>query len=108
MENYIVDLYAILGISPCAIKLLDIRTVYEMILKECRLELVIFSTLHNDAIVFDSPLDSDSTMTRSKNRVVFLWLNLFSTLESSIWVAHNSSRFDCVFVWKGKGVIPTM
>ena len=72
MENNIVDLYAILGISPRAIKLLDVRMVYEMILKEHGPQLVIFSDLHDNTTAFDSCLDSDSRMTRLTDRVVFL------------------------------------
>lgn len=47
------------------------KFVYKRFLKEHDLELVIFSDVHDDAIVFDTCLDDDGRLSQLSDRVVF-------------------------------------
>ena len=76
IKDDVIDFYKLLGISYPAIRLPDMKLVYEKFLKECRLELVVFCDIHDDAIVFDSRLNDDDELSRLSDKVGFLWLNL--------------------------------
>jgi hypothetical protein len=71
----IIDIYERCDLKAGAVRVDQLHLFYEKHLKSFEIDLVVFSKLQYDTIVYDSRLNSNNQLERITNNVIFLWLN---------------------------------
>ena len=74
-DKQITDIYEQCDIPKGGVRVDQLHKFYEILLRPCGIDLVVFSKQQNDTIVYDSRLDAVGNLSRINVRVIYLWLN---------------------------------